>query len=512
MSSPPTSTRVHSREAIGVLALAHARALAHHVGRVVGGERRIPWVLGAGVVVTVGVGALTFVTLRLLLGAALRHAHRASLGLEVEAGQIPPEQTLAYVDTVSALTPVFVASLAVASGAIVLLFFVLMPAGSTISLAARQAGVGRWVIGATAYLTDFVWAAAVAVGFQAGAIAFIAWSAAASHVVVAVNSVLIVMVGAASALAIAHAATAVLTRLGLGAELSRVAATLTLSTAVIAGAVDALRAVVGDSSVLGAVLDATTQVLPDSLAFTFALSAAVAILVSTGVASSLADSGADAFGNRASVVRLPPIRHLRLGIMARLSVALLREPNTKLSLVVVAVFGAALAVGVRTRVLDPGVGVLLLAVFIGSGLETLGGFALRMRWQLVASGTPVHRALWMIYVPAASAQVIVFLAFCLLAGIVDSGPRIVSEGASVVICLGAMATLAGVLVPLSPSAREGIALTTVVALVLELSVLLVLTTWLQLTGLALVGASLAIACFAIALTAVALRQRSAASF
>ncbi|ARC55867.1 hypothetical protein AS850_02080 [Frondihabitans sp. 762G35] len=458
---------------------AHLRSSVNHLGDHLGGRRSLGVAAASILLALAGYGAFTFVSLDRLLGPVLDDP--------AAAGRIV------------AMLPVL---LAVPAFAVSLVVAMVMPVSSPLALHARIVGVSRWRCGAAEFLPFAVVTAGLGALSQAGSIAYLAVLSP-------------VPVLAALGLGFLDAAFALLCPVGV-LVVQRIASLARLpgyesrwfamiaATAVAGAALVDLVRWAGDpspgaaaSSVLGRTAVLWGGGAPDGPLAVGGLALVALALVIVGSALAAADPAGGYLAGGRPVLRLPALRGRAAQVVATEVAQWLRDPTARVSLACTVVGDAALVVGVRGGVVDPGIGLTVLVLLSASGAELVVGRTNPVTWLHLVAGRSAPGILLARLAPVVVVMLGTLAVAATASGAAAGSGLLLGEAVALGAGVLSVAALAGALVPFDPRAPLAMVGTTVVAFVLEIALLVVETAVLRLTGPSLTLANLAVAAVSV---------------
>ncbi|NEM92036.1 hypothetical protein [Galbitalea soli] len=486
--------------AVVAIARASARGSRAHIVRATGGRRAAALLIAAVLVVVAGVGVLIHAFLAVNLpNLFVDSAH---------GGEIEPR--------IAAARESLVQSQLVTGAVLVLALLAFTSAESGLSVAARVAGARPAAIVLGEFLPTAVGIAALVCATQAGPIVFEAQSQPTPVLTGAGLAAAALTVGFGG-FAIAQLGILLARLLRLPASVTRmIGATLGLAAAAVALAQLLASAVAGRASPLGVVTRAAWagHPLPTTVGAVAITAAAMVIVVGLtallmGAAPPLAQLGAGPRILRAHRFRRPDAL---AAFVVREIVLLLRHPVSQLGLLLAVLLCALLATGVRLAGLPLDIAVLGQTLVLAGTAETAAGRSRGWQWILDLAGYPTGRRVIAQYlgamVPAAVLQA------AGVAAMVDDPPtflRVVAPALLSLLTLGAVAALAGTVVPYSASAPLGMVLTSTVALGGEIGASWVTSSLLPAGSWGSIAAELGILAAALGAAALVARRRSPAT-
>ncbi|MCU1527521.1 MAG: hypothetical protein JWP75_1284 [Frondihabitans sp.] len=474
--------------AVIALSQAQVRSSLNHLRGRSGGFRRL-WLVAAGVLAaSIVLDVVTYRSLSTLLAPAFE---------DKEARRV--------------VLPLLPALFAVPSFGLTLVVAMVMPTTSPLTLHARIAGMTRWRCAQAEFL-PFAWASAIViVASQFGTLIFLSGygqSRPASLIALLLLNVAVGLLCPVLVLAVQR----LLAVFRVPVVDSRWFAVLVTAALGGLGLYDALSwaSNIGSASAGLGLLKGLSSLwsgdIPGDLSACLLFGAISIGLVIAGVTLSLADHAGGYLRPSAPLVRIPLFEKASALLVAAEIVAWIREPTARVSLICTLAADAALVWSVRSGGLDPGLGLVLIVLLSASGGELIVGRSLGYAWTLRMIGLGPVRILCLRTLPVATVMTVIVTATYVGAGLTAQGPAQFAEVVSLFLALFACASLAGALYPFDARAPLAMLGTSVVAFLIEASVLVVETAVFRLSGWSLVLADLVVLGLAAVLLGIVFRR------
>lgn len=458
---------------ITVLARAHVASTRNHLTAQLGGAAQRNVLVAVGILTLAGYNVGVYFWSAGLLGGVIDDPQTARLILPV----LPLILTL----------PAF---------GVALILTMLLPVESPLALQARLLGASRWYCAVSEFLpTAAAVTGASMVGF-AGSFVFLAGVSGTPVATFVVLTLLAVAFGY-----LCQVVTLVVERvLGLVRVPPRerrlwgiIVAALALSVA----AADVIRWAAEGGRPAG--LSLTAQVtalwstpLPEGWLAVLAVATVCVVLLAIGAVLSYADPAGGYLRAGSVAVRVPALRSFPGQLVASELASWMRDSTSRVSFGAMIAIDVGLVAAARAQLLDPGVVLLFLVLISATGGELIVGRSRSVNWTLRAIGMRDAVVLWLRIGVVGVALTLVFTAAMFATGLIDHGPMRTAEAYSLFLAIFAIATLAGTVIPFDERASLGMFATSALSIVLEIAVIVVVTTVLQLTGIALVATDLGI--------------------
>lgn len=250
--------------------------------------------------------------------------------------------------------------------------------------------------------------------------------------------------------------------------------------------------------------------LPETWLSVLALAGLAALLLVLGASLSSSDPAGGYLRAGTVAVRVPAVRSFGGQLIVTELATWMRDSTSRVSFGAMIAIDAGLVVASRNQLLDPGIVLLFLVLISATGGELIVGRSRDINWALRAIGMRDSSVLWLRVGVVGVSLTVVFTAAMCATGLIGNAPMRIVEAYSLFLAIFAIATLAGAVIPFDERAALGMFATSALSIVLEIVVIVVVTTILQLTGLALIAADLSVVAACAALTWAAFsRSRSA---
>jgi hypothetical protein len=248
--------------------------------------------------------------------------------------------------------------------------------------------------------------------------------------------------------------------------------------------------------------------LPETWLVVLVISGVCALLFLAGIGLSFSDPAGGYLRVGSVAVPVPALRSLGGQLIASELSIWLRESTSRVSFCAMLAIDAVLIAAARARILDEGVVLLLLVFISATGGELIIGRSRDINWILRVIGIRDSTVLWLRIGVVGTVLTAFFTLALIASGLIDNPPIRIAEAYSLFFAVFAIATLAGTVVPFDDRAALGMFATSALAIILEITMILTVTTLLQLNGIALIAANLIAAAACITLiTALFKRSR-----
>lgn len=474
-----------------ILARAHVASTRNHLTAQLGGVVQRNVVLAAGAILLLAYNSGVYVWSSSLLGGLIDDPAAAAT-----------------------IVPVLPIILTLPAYGIALILTMLLPVESPLALQARLLGASRWYCAVSEFLPI---AGAVAVAAALGLSGSFVFLAGISAVPVATFLSLMLLAVAFGFLCqvVTLAVERVLGLLRVPPRERRLWGVIVAALGMSFVAVDLVRWAADGGRPRGFSLVASItgwwgEMLPQSWLAVLALAGLSTLLLVLGAALSSSDPAGGYLRAGTVAVRVPALRSFGGQLVATELATWMRDSTSRVSFGAMIAIDAGLVVAARSHMLDPGIVLLFLVLVSATGGELIIGRSRDINWTLRAIGMRDASVLWLRVGVVGVALTAVFTAAMFATGLIDNDPMRIAEAYSLFFAIFAIATLAGAVIPFDERAALGMFATSALSIVLEIVVIVMVTTILQLTGFPLVAADLTVAAVCGALTWAAFaRSRSA---